>query len=115
MIMGGRYLVEELEGQTWEQPFQGMGITGYDNVAQQYMNTWVDNMGTGILVMTRNFNDQGKLVMTGSYEDPYTKKVMKLKGVTTILRSTEQLYEMYFVNEDGSEWKSLGINYKKRM
>ncbi|MBI4512933.1 MAG: DUF1579 family protein [Gemmatimonadetes bacterium] len=65
--------------------------------------------------MTGNFSDGGRMVMAGEYQDPYTKKVMKLKGITTILSDTEQLYEMYFVNEDGSEWKTMEIKYTKRM
>lgn len=72
-------------------------------------------MGTGILAMTGNFSDGGRMVMAGEYQDPYTKKVMKLKGITTILSDTEQLYEMDFVNEDGSEWKTMEIKYTKRM
>ncbi len=34
-------------------PFEGMGIDGYDNLAKQYVSTWVDNMGTGIMNIDR--------------------------------------------------------------
>jgi hypothetical protein len=93
MIMDGRYLVEEVEGEMYEQPFTGMGITGYDNTTEQYVTTWLDNMSTGLFVMTGNLDDEGKLVWWGEYQDPVTKEAMKMKGVTTAVSDTEERYE----------------------
>jgi hypothetical protein len=113
MIMDGRYLVEEVEGEMYEQPFTGMGITGYDNTTEQYVTTWLDNMSTGLFVMTGNLDDEGKLVWWGEYQDPVTKEAMKMKGVTTAVSDTEERYEMYIVNPDGSEWKTAEMTYQR--
>src|SRR5262249_28225517 len=49
MIMGDRYLQEEVKGSFQGMPFSGMGITGYDNIKKKYVGAWVDNMGTGVM------------------------------------------------------------------
>src|SRR5579859_6512689 len=47
MILGGRYLRSTNTGKFMGMPFEGLGLTGYDNVRKLYVNSWVDNMGTG--------------------------------------------------------------------
>src|SRR5438874_2282495 len=49
-IMGGRYIQEKFSGNFMGQPFTGMGITGYDNAKKQYFGTWIDSMGTGLML-----------------------------------------------------------------
>ena len=48
MILGGRYLEMTLQGKMMGMPFEGRATEGYDNVAKQYVGSWVDNFGTGI-------------------------------------------------------------------
>ncbi len=113
MILGGRYMVEKYDGQMMDQPFEGMGLTAYDNVEQQYVSTWMDTMGTGIIRMTGNFDADGKvLTMWGESMDPYTKKATK-KKITTIGTDTEEVSQMYMIGDDGSEWKMMEFTYTK--
>ncbi len=114
MTLGGRYLVEKYDGQMMGQPYKGMGFTAYDNVEQQYVATWMDTMGTGITTMTGNFDAYGKmLTMWGESMDPYTKKSTKMKSITTIVSDTEEVFEMYMIGDDGSEWKMMEFSYTK--
>ncbi len=114
MILGGRYMVEKYDGQMMDQPFEGMGMTAYDNVEQQYVSTWMDTMGTGIIRMTGNFDADGKvLTMWGEYVDPYTKKSTKMKSITTFESGTEEVSEMYMIGDDGNEWKMMEFTYTK--
>ena len=113
MILGGRYLVAKHDGQVMGQPFEGMGMTAYDNVEQQYVSTWMDTMGTGIMRMTGNFDAYGKvLTMWGESMDPYTKKATKMK-ITTIVTDTGEVSEMYMIGDDGSEWKMMEFTLTK--
>ncbi len=113
MMLGGRYLVEKYDGQMADQPFEGMGLTAYDNVEQQYVSTWMDTMGTGITTMTGNFDAYGKvLTMWGESMDPYTKKATKMK-ITTIVTDTGEVSEMYMIGDDGSEWKMMEFTITK--
>src|SRR3954470_10057382 len=40
-VMGGRYLQQEAKGDMNGQPFEGMGLDGYDNVTKTYVSSWV--------------------------------------------------------------------------
>lgn len=49
MILGGRYLIEKHKSMMMGMPFEGMSLIGYDNTLGRFFNTWIDNMGTGIM------------------------------------------------------------------
>ena len=51
-ILGGRFIHSVWKGEFMGMPFEGHGTDGYDNVSKQYVSSWVDNMGTGILHST---------------------------------------------------------------
>ena len=55
--MGGRYVEHTWKGKMMDMPFEGRGTEAYDNVAKQYVNSWVDNMGTGIIHQTGTCDD----------------------------------------------------------
>src|SRR5205085_6861885 len=46
MILGGRFVQQIVKSTMMGMPFEGMGITGYDNMQKMYTFTWLDNMGT---------------------------------------------------------------------
>ena len=51
MILGGRYQQSTHKGDMSGMPFEGIGITGFDNIRKVFVNSWVDNMGTGIMYL----------------------------------------------------------------
>src|SRR5215213_2959322 len=48
-ILDGRYVQTVWKGNFMGMPFEGRGTNGYDNLSKQYVSTWIDNMGTGIM------------------------------------------------------------------
>src|SRR5512132_483462 len=46
--LGGRVMVEEVHGTMMGMPFEGHGMSGFDNVTGKYWSTWTDSMGTGL-------------------------------------------------------------------
>src|SRR6266487_722557 len=58
--MGGRYLRSSYAGIFMDQPLEGMGIDGYDNVSGEYFYLWIDNMGTGYLAASGSVTHDGK-------------------------------------------------------
>jgi len=114
MSLGGRYLVDRYEGSFEGITFEGHGVTGYDNALDRYVGTWIDNMGTGIMVSEGELDDEGRLVMTGSYTDPVSGEEATVKSVT---RLTEDGYvtEMYNLLPDGSSFKSMEITARKKI
>ena len=55
MMLGGRFLVEHVQGENMGLPFEGMGSTGYDNATGMVTAVWMDSFGTVTVVMTGKY------------------------------------------------------------
>ena len=114
MIMGGRYLEETVTGTVMGQPFEGRGLTGYDNVTGKWWGTWLDNMSTGINTSHGEWDFQkGVGVFYGDYVDPMTKVIEETRGVITQLEGGNELMEMFMITATG-EFKSMEILYERK-
>jgi hypothetical protein len=115
MILGGRYLVQHYAGSMMGQQFEGLGLTAYDNLGKQYVSTWVDNMGTGIMVTKGNYDASGKVLTTmGEVIDAATGAPVTVKSVSTTVSEDEHRFEMFIIQGD-QEIKSLDITYTRTM
>lgn len=115
MVMDGRYLVEEYEGEMMGQPFNGMSLTAYDNGAQRFVSVWIDNMATGIMTMHGEVNDDhSEISWHGEVTDPVSRQTQKIRSVTRIVSPTERTYEMFMVMPDGSLFKSMETRHTKK-
>jgi len=113
MIMGGRILQETVQGRMMEMEFQGMGLTGYDNVKGKYWNTWYDNMGTGASMSEGTADESGKTVMMGDYVDPMTRETKTGKSVLWWENPDTQKLEMY--DKRGDDWaKTMEITFVRK-
>jgi hypothetical protein len=114
-IFGGRYLVQDFTGTLMGQEFHGMGITAYDNFRQEYVEIWLDDMGTGIFVSRGSANDDGSVItFTGPMDDPMTgRKDVPTRSVLTIVDPDTQRTEMFVQAPDGTEYKSMDILYTR--
>lgn len=114
MILGGRYLKSTNTGNFMGMPFEGIGITGYDNAKKIFINTWIDNMGTGIMTMTGTWDDASKSIrFTGSMVDPMSGKDIPVREVLKIVDDNTQLFEMYSTL-DGKDFKNMEIKYSRK-
>ena len=114
MILGGRYLQEEVKGVLNGMPFEGMEIEGYDNFKKEHFILWIDNMGTMMLTGTGSADSTGKVITYQSiYDDPMTgEKNKKMRQVVRIVSNDELAYEMYD-SQQGKEIKTLEMTYKR--
>jgi hypothetical protein len=113
MTMGGRFLVDHVEGSMMEQSFTGMGITGYDNVTGKYWSVWMDNMGTGMMTSEGQADDSGKVVMMGSYPDAVIGGPKATKSVLWWEGDDTQMMEMH--EKRGEDWvKVMEITYRRQ-
>jgi hypothetical protein len=114
-IMDGRFLEEHYTGDFMGMPFHGMGIVGYDNVQKKYVTSWIDNMGTGILLSTGTCDESGKIFnYTGELADPMTGKMQKMRSVMKIVDDKTHVFEIYGPGEEGKEFKMLEITHTKK-
>jgi hypothetical protein len=111
-ILGGHYLQEVHKSSFMGQPFEGRSIDGYDNTTHDYFSTWIDSMGTGVMLFRGSCDDPCKvLTEVAEGPDPMTGKVMKTKIVTTFVDHDTYRYEMYMVGmtPDGQDAKVVKV------
>ncbi|WP_162435404.1 DUF1579 domain-containing protein [Pseudoxanthomonas koreensis] len=114
MIMGGRMLVEDVEAQMMGMPFTGQGLRGYDNVTGKHWSTWIDSMGTGLMVGEGDCDADGACVFHGVYNDVLSGKPVTTRITTRWTSADTELFEMYGPGPDGKEAKMMEITYRKR-
>ena len=114
MIMGGRYLLDKVEGSVMGMPFTGLGISGYDNLNKEFVGTWIDSFGTGIMTSTGTCNDDWTVCTSvGIGPDPITGKNKKTKMVDRRIDADNYVFEMYDTTPDGKEWLAFELTYKR--
>jgi hypothetical protein len=114
MLLGGRFLQQEFSGDMMGTPFTGIGVTGYDNHTKKYVSTWMDSMGTAILVFEGTASADGKTItQEARYDDPL-KGPMKWRSVTRIVDDNTHVFEMYGTDKKGKEEKMMEITYTRK-
>jgi hypothetical protein len=109
MILGGRYQQSVEKGSFNGMPFEGISTLGYDNLRKVFVNTWVDNFGTGVLVMEGGYDPTTKTInLYGSETDPMSGKTMKVHQTMKMVDNNNQLWQMFDV-KDGKETKTMEI------
>lgn len=112
-VLGGRWLRQEYSGTFMEMPFDGLGYFGHDNIKQQYVGTWMDTMGTGMMVSSGSYDAGAKaFAMTGSFTDP-TGAEKKTREVIKIVSNDKHTMEMFGPGPDGKEYKMMEIVYTR--
>lgn len=115
LILGGRFLQSEAKGKAMGQPFNGLGITGYDTLKEQYQSVWLDNMGTAMVLSTGTYDAATKtLKEEGSFSDAMTgEKNKTYRAEWSFAEKNKYTYAMFTKDTEGKEFKSLEIIYTK--
>lgn len=114
MIMGGRYTQSVHKGTFEGQPYEGVSTLGYNNAEKQFENTYIDNMGTGIMVLKGTWDEASKtMTLKGQQSDPATGKPMEMREVLKIVDDNTQVMEMY-QTQNGQEYKSMEIKFTRK-
>ena len=115
MILGGRYMQSKYSGMVMGMPFEGISTDGYDNAKKVYINTWVDNMGTGIMHAEGKFDDASKtIVYNGTMFDPMQNKELTYRQTMQMVDDSHMVMEMFNTTKAGKEYKSMHIEYVKK-
>ena len=114
-ILGGRFLQQDVKGKAMGQPFQGMGVIGYDTFKQEYQSSWLDSMSTGMMLTTGSYDTATKtLQQTGTLSDPMSGEKNKwFRTELKIASHNEHTYLMFNKGTDGNEFKAGEIVYKR--
>jgi hypothetical protein len=121
-IMGGRYFVQEVkgtmpvpgpDGKEVNKPFEGISTTAYDNAKSKFVNSWIDNMSTGIMssegtydAATKTFTYLGSMECMGM--------TSKTRTVIKIIDKDKHTLEMYESMNGQPETKGMEITYTRK-
>jgi hypothetical protein len=114
MALGGRYLESTAKGTFGGMPFEGKGVTAYDNVTKQFMASWIDNFGTGIMYMTGKYDPATKaLTFLSDMDDPMKPGTkVKVREVLRLVDKSKHVMEWYELR-GGKETKTMEIVYTR--
>ena len=114
MIIGGRYLKMNYKGDVNGMPFEGESIYAYDNYKKKFISTWLDNMGTGILVSSGTLDKTGKILTeVGEMDDFMTNSMVKYKIVNIKVDSDTFKMLMYSLYPGKKELKTMEMVYTR--
>jgi hypothetical protein len=114
MLLDGRFLYQEFNGQMMGQPFNGIGIDGYDNIRKKYVTAWMDSMGTGIFIMEGTASSDGKTItLKGSHPEPGGGK-MSHRAIWKLIDNNTQQFDMYGAHHGHKETKMMKIVYTRK-
>ena len=114
-VLGGRYLQQEVKGDMGVQPFEGLGIEGYDNVTKENFGTWTDSMSTGLMVVRGKCPATAKkCTYKGSVPDAVAGKAVPVTEIITYTDDDHFSFEMHDPGPGGKNFKMLEIAYTRQ-
>src|SRR5262245_38659611 len=99
-ILGGRFVQEEAKTELFGQPFEWVGMYGYDNYKKKFIAVWADNFNTIIEQGEGDSDNSMKAVtLVGETIRPGGAKE-KFQWVLTLPVDGKLTIEMFNVNKD---------------
>jgi hypothetical protein len=121
-IMGGRYFVSDhtgkmqmpgADGKMTDMEFKGMSVEGYDNAKKKFVASWVDNMGTGIMMLEGTYEPAAKAFTYRAEYEAMPGMKMKIREVLTITDKDHRTLEWY-EDRGGKEVRTMEIKYTRK-
>jgi hypothetical protein len=120
-VMDGRYLTGDYsgkfkmpgaDGKMTEMNFKGMSMDAYDNVKKKFVNGWVDNMGTGIMIAEGTYDAATK---TFTYAGEYEMMPGMKSKIREVIKMTDKdhMAMEYYEDRGQGENKTMEITYKR--
>lgn len=115
MIMNGLYQQSSHSGDMMGMPFSGQSTVGFDVHRKEFVSTWIDNMGSGIMVLKGPWDPATKTItLTGKMVDPGTKMDSDVRETFTIIDDNTQEMKMFAPGPDGKEFQTMNIRYTRK-
>ena len=116
LLLDGRYVEQKLKCMMMGEPYEGLGIEGYDRFKKKYVSIWMGSDSTGIFMIEGTADETGKVTTYhGKMDDPITGQ--KDKVVKSIAREIDKdtvVFEMYDNIPGVGEFKNMEIKYMRR-
>lgn len=112
---GGRFVESRFNGTYAGAPFEGVSVTGYDNVRGKYTSTWHDSMGTGIFMSMGDYDPATRTyTLRGTMADPMKpKELTPIRQVIRIVDADHHVFEWHEAH-GGKEIRTMQIEYTRK-
>jgi Protein of unknown function (DUF1579) len=115
MVLNGLYQQSTHTGNMMGMPFNGMSTVAYDIHKKEFMSTWIDNMGSGIMLLKGPWDEATKTItLKGTMTDPGTKADADIRETFQIIDDNTQEMKMYVMMPDGKEFNTMVIKYTRK-
>jgi hypothetical protein len=120
-VMDGRYVTEDVigkmtmpneKGKPQEMTFKGHSMEGYDNVKKKFFSTWVDSMGTGIMMAEGDYDPATKTFTYTGEMEPMPGMKQKIREVIKATDKDHMMME-YYETRGPQEVKTMQIDYTR--
>ena len=114
-VLGGRWLQQRFDGTFMNAPFSGIGYTGYDNIRQTYVGTWMDTMSTSAMSSSGSPDAGGKnWIFNASMMDPMSGEAVNYEEKLTVSDNDHHVFEMWGPGPEGGMYKMMEITYTRK-
>lgn len=115
MAMNGLYQVSNFSSNMMGMPMTGQSTLGYDNAKKKFVSTWIDNLGSGIVMMTGDYDEATKtLSLKGTQTDPVTGNDAGIRQEVKFTDDNTYTMTMYGDGMDGKEMKFMEGTFKRK-
>ncbi len=121
-VLGGRYIITEHsgkmlmpgpDGKMTEVDFKGIATEGYDNVKKRFVSTWIDNMGTMIMVSEGVYDAVNKVFTYQAEIEMIPGMKTKIREVIKVQDNDHRTFEFY-EDRGGTDVKTMEIKYTRK-
>lgn len=114
LLLGGRFLQQEITGSMHGKPYSGIWTIAYDNLLKQYVSTWIDTMSTQIFMMSGTASEDGRVIIFTGQHAEVGGGYMSHRANWKIIDNNTQEFIMYGVFHGGEEMKMLEVIYTRK-
>lgn len=113
MVLGGRFLQQDFNGEMLGITFTGIGFTGYDNHTGKFVSTWLDSFGTAIYHFEGTGSSDGKTItQICNYDDP-VRGPLTWRNITRIVDAKTLEFRMNTIDSNGKEDEMAVLVYTR--
>jgi hypothetical protein len=113
--MNGLFQIGNFSTSMMGMPMMGQSIVGYDNAKKMFVSSWIDNLGSGIVRMTGNYDEATKTIsMKGTQTDPMTGKDSDIRQEIKWHNEDSYTMTLYGAGFDGKEMKFMEGTFKRK-
>jgi hypothetical protein len=112
--MNGLFQIGNFSTNMMGMPMTGQSTVGYDNAKKMFVSSWIDNLGSGMVRMTGNFDEATKtLHLKGIQTDPMTGNDSEIREEIKWHDENSYTMTMYGAGPDGKEMKFMEGTFKR--